>query len=172
MYYLQTNDKFGDLMSSFEEMINNRDHWHGRNPPLCPNKKEILLYEELIGDLKPVYMLGMTKELMHLCDVAVDLNPISCEKEVICKNWLELEDVKAGAIIGDGVLNITSFELIERMSKITSKLILRVFLERQDWMKYANFFPKEFPNAIVIETQPKIAIVTWCFNEKLLNQKN
>lgn len=150
------------MNEKLQTMIEDYDHWHGRKPPLCPNEYEINLYKELIGDLKPVYLLGITNELLDLCDVAVDLHPNNISK-ALCLNWYDLDNIKAGAIIGDGVLNITNFDLIDRMSRLTKKLILRVFLEKQDWMKYANFFPKEFPGATVVETQPKIAIVTWLF---------
>jgi hypothetical protein len=105
----------------------------------------------------------VTNELLDLCDVAVDLHPSYYKYKALCLNWFDLDGINAGAIIGDGVLNITSFDLIDKMSRLTKKLILRVFLEKQDWMKYANFFPKEFPGATVIETQPKIAMVTWLF---------
>lgn len=145
-----------------QTMIEDYSHWHGRNPPLCPNDYEVKLYQKLIGDLQPVYLLGMTNELLDLCDIAVDLHPVNTNK-ALCLNWFDLDGINAGAIIGDGVLNITNFDLIDKMSKLTKKLILRVFLEHQDWMKYANFFPQEFPGATVIETQPKIAMVTWLF---------
>lgn len=143
-------------------MIDDHNHWHGRKPPLCPNEYEVNLYKELIGDLNPVYLLGLTSELIDLCDVAVDLCP-SYIKKSLCLNWYDLDNINAGVIIGDGVLNITNFDLIDRMSKLTKKLVLRVFLEKQEWMKYANFFPEEFPGATVIITQPKVAMVTWLF---------
>jgi hypothetical protein len=150
------------MEKNLKKMIDDYDHWHNRKPPFCPNEHEIKLYKDLIGNSKPVYLLGLTSELIDFCDFAVDLHKSDLKKS-ICLDWFQLDNINAGAIIGDGVLNITDFSLVEKMSKLTKKLILRVFLKKLEWMKYANFFPKEFPGAKIIETQPDIAIVYWEF---------
>lgn len=137
-------------------------HWQNLKPPLCPNEQEVAVYRELIGDSTPVYLLGMTKQLVELCDVAVDLNPRDIGKPVIKSNWNDLSGFYAGAIIGDGIINLTGFDFIQKSLSLTDKLICRVFMAKQPGMKYATFFPRDFPgNHRTIVTQKDIAIVIW-----------
>lgn len=150
-------------MDNFDRMIKDTDHWHGLLPPMAPNAEEVALYRKFIGESRPVYLLGMTKDLLDLCDVAVDLNPVPTTKSVLLANWLEMDGFQAGVVIGDGVLNLAGMELVERVSKLSKKLICRVFLKRQPWMKYATHFPKSFPGATITQTQPEIAMVVWSF---------
>jgi len=145
-------------------------HWHvtAMRPPLCPNEEEVKLYKKLVGDVKPVYLLGMTANLIELCDVAVDLSPVPINKPCIQANWLEMMGFRAGAFIGDGVINLAGQELINKVSKMTDILVCRVFLRKFDWMKYATYFPTNFPDAdTVVITQQDIAIVRWQFTERL-----
>ena len=146
---------------SFDSMIGDSQHWHSMLPPLSPDDKDIAIYKQAIGDLSPVYLLGMTKQLVELCDVAVDLFPIEIGKPTIQSNWLDL-DVRAGAVIGDGVINLAGFDLIDHMLSISERFICRVFMAKQPGMKYATFFPTEFPhNPTIISTQKDIAILIW-----------
>ena len=151
------------MTTDFDKMISDTDHWQNKPPPLSPNEQEIAIYKNLIADTKPVYLLGMTKSLVELCDFAVDLNPIKINKPTIKANWLELEGIKAGAIIGDGVVNLAGLGLVKKASLVAQKLICRVFLKKFDWMRYATHFPNEFPGCLVIPTQADIAIVQWDF---------
>lgn len=70
------------MNKKLQTMIEDYNHWHHQKPPLCPNDYEIRLYKELINDLKPIYLLGLTKELIDLCDYAVDLHKSNIEKSI------------------------------------------------------------------------------------------
>ena len=145
------------------KIIEDTDHWHGKLPPFSPNEAEVVIYKQLIGDLFPVCLLGMTEKLVPLCDVAVDLNPVSINKITIKCNWNDLKDHYA-VIIGDGVINLEGMQFVENMSKLCDRFISRVFLNKLEGMKYATFFPNEFPGSKeVIHTQENIAIVIWEF---------
>ena len=74
-------------------------HWQNLRPPLAPNSDEVKIYENLC-DQGPVVMLGMTKELIHLCEYMVDLNPIPQSKPVVKSDWAGFQGL-AGTVIGD-----------------------------------------------------------------------
>lgn len=106
-------------------------------------------------------MLGMTKELVHLCEYMVDLNPIPQIKPVVRAEWGDLSSM-ADVIIGDGVLNLAGPELADKLRCKCDRLLCRVFKRKFEGMKYATHFPTRFPGATEItETQPDIVIVTW-----------
>lgn len=106
-------------------------------------------------------MLGMTKELVHLCEYMVDLNPIPQSKPVIRAEWGDLSSM-ADVVIGDGVLNLAGLELAKKLRRKCERLVCRVFKRKFDGMKYATHFPTVFPGATeVLETQPDIVMVTW-----------
>lgn len=147
------------------QMAADKTNWHGRHPPFCPNEKEVAFYKDLIGESRPVYLLGMTKELMNLCDVAVDLSPVESEKPTLKLNWFDLRDISVGCIIGDGVINLTGYSLVNHLSKISNSFVCRIFTEKLEGMKYATFFPKEFPESHqIILTQPGIVMIKWEFD--------
>jgi hypothetical protein len=144
-------------------LINDVQHWQNLKPPLAPNEAEIEIYREYIGDSKPVCLLGMTKELVPLCDFAVDLNPLNIGKPTIKSDWNDLEETSE-VIIGDGILNFTGFQFVEKALSISKKLICRIFMAKQLGMKYATYFPKqpEFPGTYKLtHTQENIVIVMW-----------
>lgn len=150
------------------DLLEDTNHWQNLKPPLSPNEEEVAIYRKLIGDSKRVLLLGMTKELIPLCEAAVDLNPINIGKPVIKADWNDLLlHVPPGknitdVIIGDGIINLTGFEFVEKALTIADKLICRVFMAKQQGMKYATWFPTEFPGAAeVIKTYDDIAIVLW-----------
>lgn len=137
------------------------DHWQNCKPPLSPNEKEIALYRELVRGKSPVCLLGMTKGLVPLCDLAVDLTPINVGIPTLQSDWNDLSG-RFGAVIGDGVLNLAGMGLIEKMLKISDRFVARVFMKKQPGMKYATFFPVEFPGCKSITiTQDDIAMVVW-----------
>lgn len=144
------------------ELIEDTNHWQSLVPPLAPNQQEINIYEELCKDQGPICMLGMTKELVHVCDLMADLNPIPQVKPVFISNWNELS-LSVRTIIGDGVLNLEGLELVEKLlSNNCERLICRVFLKELDGMKYATHFPNEFPGAKkIIQTQQDVVMVLW-----------
>lgn len=151
------------MENNFNDMINDKNHWHGRNPPLCPNPYEIECYKYNIKNKSPVCLLGMTKELLPLCDYAIDLNPVECDKPVRKMNWWDILEFSE-VMIGDGVLNLVGLEFVDKVARLmTNSLVCRVFLKKQPWMKYATHFPTSFPGATWFESQPDIAMVRWKF---------
>jgi len=144
-----------------DKLIQDTQYWQGLMPPLAPNEEEVGIYEEMCREYGPVVMLGMTKELVRVCEYMVDLNPIPQPKPVLKSDWSEFSGL-AGTIIGDGVLNLTGLGLVRTLSDRCDRLVCRVFLKRFDGMKYATHFPSSFSGARrVIATQPDIAIVVW-----------
>ena len=144
------------------ELVNDAAHWENLKPPLAPNELEVKTYRDFIGDSSPVYLLGMTKELVPLCDIAIDLNPRDIGKPTIKSDWGDLHDFYVGAIIGDGIINLMEFKYIDKALKLADKLICRVFMKKQAGMKYATFFPQSFPGKhSIVHTQQDIAVVMW-----------
>lgn len=150
-------------MKKNELLLYDTDHWQNLKPPLCPDPREVEIYARLCGEARPVCLLGMTKELILLCDYMVDLNPIPQEKPVIRNSWEDFEG-HAEVILGDGVLNLAGIGLVQTLSRKCKKLVCRVFLKKLDGMKYATHFPNDFPGSEEsFETQPNVAMVTWTF---------
>jgi hypothetical protein len=149
------------MIDNFEAMIADAAHWQNRPPPLAPNQEEVDLYRALVESKSPICLLGMTKELVELCDLAVDLNPIEIGKPTLKADWNELTG-RFGAVIGDGVINLAGVELVDRMLAVADRFVARVFMEKQPGMKYARVFPTAFPEASSVTiTQPNIAMVMW-----------
>jgi len=146
-----------------DKLIQDTNHWQSLLPPLSPNDHEVGIYEKKCAGSGPVCLLGMTKELIHLCDYMVELNPISQPKPVIKSDWMNFSaSVPAEVVIGDGVLNLAGPGLVDHLMKFHDKLVCRVFKRKFDGMKYATHFPTSFPGSKEItETQPDIVIVTW-----------
>ncbi len=142
-------------------LIKDTDHWQNLSPPLSPNEYEVELYKHHSKGFRPICLLGMTKELINLCDFMVDLNPIKQIKPVIKSDWTEINEC-AGVILGDGVLNLTGLSLIDNLLKNSNKIICRVFLKKLDGMKYATHFPTEFHrDSLVVPNQYNLAMVFW-----------
>ena len=135
-------------------------HWQNLRPPLAPNSDEVKIYENLC-DQGPVVMLGMTKELIHLCEYMVDLNPIPQSKPVVKSDWAGFQGL-AGTVIGDGVLNLAGIGLVDELLPKCDRVVCRVFLKKLDGMKYATHFPTSFPGSSrIIPPQTDVAIVVW-----------
>jgi len=144
-----------------ETLVNDTEHWQGLKPPLSPNAEEISIYADQIRGMKPVCLLGMTKELIPLCDHMADLNPIEVPKRVLKCDWMRMEEL-SDAIIGDGVLNLAGMGLVDRMRGLCNRFVCRVFTRKLPGMKYAQNFPNEFPEAdLVVRTQEDVVIVAW-----------
>jgi hypothetical protein len=142
-------------------MISDTAHWHNREPPLAPNRQEVTLYENLIGARRPVCLLGMTRELARLCDLAVDLAPVDIGRPTLKCNWNDLKG-NFGVVIGDGVLNLEGLGLVEKMLALADRFVARVYTKKQPWMKYATFFPTDFPSSkTVTMTQDNIVVAVW-----------
>lgn len=144
-----------------DELLKDTEHWHNLSPPLSPNEHEVKIYEKYVKGRGPVCLLGMTKELAHLCEYMVDLNPSQQERPVIKSDWKNFNGM-ADAIIGDGVLNLSGVGLADNLMSRCDLLVCRVFLKRFEGMKYAEHFPNEFPGSReIIVTQPGVAMVVW-----------
>lgn len=144
-----------------DELLKDTEHWRNLSPPLSPNKLEVELYEKYVEGRGPVCLLGMTKELAHLCEYMVDLNPSQQERPVIKSDWRDFNGI-ADVIIGDGVLNLSGMDLVPKLLSRCDLLVCRVFLRKLEGMKYAKHFPNDFPGSReVIVTQPDVAVVVW-----------
>lgn len=142
-------------------MFNDTSHFLNLPVPYAPNAAEVLIYQKEIDNNSPVCLLGLTPSLRHLCDYMVDLAKIETEKPLIICDWWKM-DMKSEVIIGDGVLNLYSVDFVDKMMGLTKKFVTRVFLKKLEKMKYATFFPNDFPNAKkVIHTQNDIAMVVY-----------
>jgi len=143
-----------------DKLIQDTKHWQNLKPPLAPKEDEVKIYESLC-ESGPVVMLGMTKELVHLCEYMVDLNPIPQKKPVVKSEWAGFQGL-AGTIIGDGVLNLAGPGLVDDLLPRCDRMACRVFLRKLEGMKYAMHFPTSFPGASrIISTQADVAIVVW-----------
>ena len=142
-------------------MIKDIEYWQNLSPPLCPNSYEVELYHHHSKGYGPVCLLGMTKELQPLCEFMIDLHPVQQTKPVIKSDWRDIKEY-AEVFIGDGVVNLVGLDIVEDLLKIAEKVVIRVFLKKFSWMKYATHFPNKFPgSSLVIPTQEDIAIVVW-----------
>lgn len=143
-------------------MLNDVEHFNSLKPPLAPNDNEVEIYKSYIEG--KTILLGYTKQLIDLCDLAFDLNP-PINSKVVKKDWFTIDE-HYNTIIGDGVLNLVSGDLVEYLSKHCDQLIIRFFTEKIDGMKYATNFRDNtaflLPDKI-IDTQPKCKILIWKF---------
>ena len=144
-----------------DELLKDTKHWQNLEPPLAPNEDEVKIYEKYVKGRGPICLLGMTKELAHLCEYMVDMNPIKQDRPVIKSDWADFNGM-ADAIMGDGVLNLAGMDLVPKLMERCDILVCRVFLRKFAGMKYATHFPNSFPGSRdVVVTQPDIAIVVW-----------
>lgn len=106
-------------------------------------------------------MLGMTRQLVHLCDYMVDLNPLPQERPVVKSDWSSFNGM-AEAVVGDGVLNLVGIGLVPKIISMCDLFVCRVFLRKFEGMRYATHFPESFPDSSkVITTQPDVVMVVW-----------
>lgn len=121
-----------------------RDYWSKVHPhPLAPNKEDVAIYRELIGDARNVLLLGNTPALMDLCSAAMDSDPFLDDPRVIHQDWTT-NTVKYEAIIGDGVLNFTEElcnKILTMAANTTDLFVVRAFERRLPIMRIADHFP-------------------------------
>jgi hypothetical protein len=145
-------------------MLNDANHFSNLPPPLFPDEIDVVIYEKykLQGN---TLLLGYTKQLYHLCDTAIDLNPHPEAKKIIKGDWFSITE-QYDTIIGDGVLNLAGGSLVEYLSKHCKILIIRFFTEKIPGMKYATYFKHNtsflLPD-IIIDTRPSCKILVWNF---------
>jgi len=144
-----------------KDFIATKNYWFNTKPPLCPNEKEVEIYAQECKGSYPVCLFGLTRQLHHIADFMVDFNRIETDKRIIQCDWMLLEE-KSKVIIGDGVINLLEFKLIDKALSLAEKFVTRIFTKKQEWMKYASFFPKDFPKASeVIPTQDGVVIAIY-----------
>jgi hypothetical protein len=142
-----------------------QSHFNNLNTPLSLNKEEVKIYEKYVYNYtkiedfleKTCLLLGYTKELMHLCDKAMDITPVSYirnAEKMVKQDWFTINEFY-DTIIGDGCLNLVNGNLVEHLSKHCNLLVIRFFTN-----KITSFLlPDE-----IIETQESCKILVWKFN--------
>lgn len=91
-------------------------------------------------------LLGSTRELLNLCDVALDVDPVYADKKIIVGDWLE-NTMFFENIIGDGVLNFNEDlcnKLLKMAEKNCSQFMVRAFNYRLPIMQVADYFPSVY----------------------------
>jgi hypothetical protein len=88
-------------------------------------------------------LLGSTKDLLSLCDEALDTFPVYNDKKIITGHWAD-NNIFYQNIMGDGVLNLNEVlcnQIMAMAKKNCCRLIVRVFNYRLPIMKVATYFP-------------------------------
>jgi hypothetical protein len=137
-------------------------HWVNLPYPLKPCDAEVDVYRKhlITGN---TLMLGSTKQLIDICDVAVDLAPRYDHHKIIKGDWYKLFGFYEN-IIADGSINLTGPSLIDAVKPHCKQFISRVFSKKFPTMKYAELFYSEFPNATKIaEINESCPIFIWKF---------
>lgn len=131
-------------------------HWSNLTPPLSPSEADVLIYKHW-RHVGSTLLLGHTKELLHLADVAVDLNPIGNEPKVMQGDWT-MNGMMFTNIICDGGLTLSK-DLCDRTLTMASKncmiFISRVFHGKLPGMKYATHFPTDIDFTI----KPSVSMI-------------
>jgi hypothetical protein len=143
-------------------------HFSNLQLPLYPNEYEVEIYAKYKKG--KTLLLGYTKQLLFLCDDAMDNNPnLEVTKNVIVKDWFAL-DKYYETIIGDGVLNLVGGELVTYLSTRCNRLIIRFFTDKIASMRYATFFKSNtaflLPD-VIIDTQTSCKILIWNFRQSM-----
>uniref|UniRef100_A0A6C0C9F6 Uncharacterized protein n=1 Tax=viral metagenome TaxID=1070528 RepID=A0A6C0C9F6_9ZZZZ len=142
-------------------------HFSNLPLPLYPNEYEADIYTR--HKKGKTLLLGYTKQLLHLCDDAMDNNPNLDIKNVIKQDWFTL-DKHYDTVIGDGVLNLVGGGLVTYLSTRCDRLIVRFFTEKINGMRYATFFKHNtaflLPD-VIIDTQPGCKILIWNFQQSM-----
>lgn len=151
------------------------DHYNNLIPPLAPNSSEIEIYNRYVKQIKTdnkktCLLLGFTKELIDLSDVAIDIDPPpNSNAKIITDDWFNI-NTYYDIIIGDGCINMVGGKLIEHLSQFCGTLVIRFFMDKLSEMKYATRFRHNTPFLLpdeIIETQPSCKILIWHFKKTL-----
>lgn len=119
-----------------------KEYWASLSPPLSPSENDVETFKSylLFGT---TLLLGCTKELIHLSNVQMDLNPLDFVPKPIIQDWVTNTKPYTN-MIGDGVFNFskeTCDGVLEMASKHSKKLIVRSFNRKLDIMRIADYFP-------------------------------
>jgi len=150
-----------------EEFLQDAPHFDNLKPPLAPNNLEVKHYKDRISGKS--LLLGYTKELRHLTDYSMDLNPPDTfdtnKSHFIKGDWYSINK-QYDTIIGDGILNLVGGSLVKHLSFFCKTLIIRFFTKKIKGMKYATYFSHNtemlLPNKTIL-TQDDCIILIWNF---------
>jgi SAM-dependent methyltransferase len=106
--------------------------------PLRPSTEDVAMFKNQLREGDQTLLLGVTQELQHLANLAIDNNPKAIEifqAEAILGDWRDLPfESKFDALIGDGCLTVFQgspelfFEQAKKALKPNGRLILRLFI--------------------------------------------
>ena len=152
-----------------------KDYWASLTPPLAPSNLDVEVYKKNLVKGSTL-LLGSTKKLLELCDVAMDISPVYEDKKIIVGDWVR-NAIFFENIIGDGVLNFNQNlcnQLLEMAEKTCNQFLVRSFNYRMPIMKVADYFPsaenfKTSPEVIFFNAE--YSFYKWSFKSKktLLN---
>ena len=144
------------------------EHWSSLIPPLSPSGTDVTIYKAFL-DPGTTLLLGHTKELLYIADVALDLNPIIADSKIVTGNWIN-NTVQYSNILCDGGLTLSKElcdAILDMASKHCANFISRVFDRRLAGMKYATYFPTEYDFAIkpsMVMILPDYTFFRWKFD--------
>lgn len=132
-------------MNHWEKLSNRLNEW---GSPLRPCSEDVKLYENQVGPKDRTLLLGVTQELLHLADVAVDNNQKVVETigaKAVLADWGDLPfKSEFDVAIGDGSLSAFQggqerfFQQMRKVLNPGGKLVLRLNLspEKKEEVDY------------------------------------
>ena len=130
-----------------------KDYWASLTPPLAPSSHDVEIYKTNLIEGSTL-LLGSTKQLLDLCDIALDVSPVYQDKKIIVGDWVNNEMFFEN-IIGDGVLNFNQNlcnQLLEMAEKNCNQFLVRVFNYKMPIMRVADYFP----STKIFHIRPKV----------------
>lgn len=123
------------------------EYWTSHVPPAAPSDDDVEVFRShIIGS--NTLLLGSTKQLLGLCDIAYDLCPKYDNPIIQDRDWITI-DSQFDTIISDGALCFGrdfSLALLERLSKHCKRFVLRSFVKvpvsAAKSKGYGSFWPK------------------------------
>ena len=121
-----------------------KSHWSQVWPhPYAPSEEDVNIYQKYMIE-GTTLLLGCTRQLIHLSNNQLDIDPFYEAPTVIVGDWTK-NTTYYDNIIGDGVVNFTKeleVGVLEMASKCCKRFVVRAFNYRLDRMKIAANFPK------------------------------
>ena len=147
-----------------------KDYWASLTPPLAPSSHDVEIYRTNLIEGSTL-LLGSTKQLLDLCDIALDVSPVYQDKKIIVGDWVNNEMFFEN-IIGDGVLNFNHNlcnQLLEMAEKNCNQFLVRAFNYKMPMMRVADYFPSTKIFQIrpeVIFSNTEYSFYKWDFKSK------
>ena len=144
-----------------------KEYWASLVPPLSPSPEDVKIFKgELLNGT--TLLLGCTREIIHLSDYQMDLDPLDFVTNPLVQDWTTNTTCYTN-IIGDGVLNLSKQlcdDILDMCSKNCYKFTARCFNRKMDIMRVAEHFPgvDDFiikPNGV--KTFDDYTFYTWTF---------